>query len=294
MHSLRSDISYRDFVKTNMELSNCDDMRDNRGIEGGATGLLKMLFPDRQPSDEDFYKYCVNPALELRQRVRDELCKLDREYASVSFSSEYPDEFQQHHRDPVFQTPSTDDQTEQVANLDQASELPDVSIDSGTENAELMDVEQLILAGESDLLEFKSTLRLNLYTNRNDREIEQAVLKTLVAFLNSEGGTLLVGVEDDGNVLGINADKFQNEDKFLLHFTNLVNDRIGKQYADHIRGNLREVGDKKILRVDCLPNPTPVFLNVAGEDELYIRTGPSTVQLSAKEVLEYTRKHFRR
>jgi len=294
MHSLRSDISYRDFVKTNMELSNCDDMRDNRGIEGGATGLLKMLFPDRQPSDDDFYKYCVNPALELRQRVRYELCKLDREYVSVSFSSKYPDEFQQHHRDPVFQTPTTGGQNEQVTNLDQASELSDVSIDEVTENAELMDVEQLILAGENDHLEFKSTLRLNLYTNRNDREIEQAVLKTIVAFLNSEGGTLLIGVEDNGNVLGIDADKFQNEDKFLLHFTNLVNDKIGKQYADHIRRNLQAVGEKKILRVDCLPNLTPVFLNIAGQDELYIRTGPSTVQLSAKEVLEYTRKHFRR
>jgi hypothetical protein len=54
----------------------------------------------------------------------------------------------------------------------------------------------------------------------------------------------------------------------------------------------REVGDKKILRVDCLPNPMPVFLNIAGQDELYIRTGPATVQLSAREVLEYTGKHF--
>lgn len=98
MHTLRSDISYRDYVKTNMELSNCDDMRDSRGIEAGVTGLLKILFPNKQPSEDDFYRYCANPALELRQRVRDELCKLDREYVPISMRSKLPDEFQRNHK----------------------------------------------------------------------------------------------------------------------------------------------------------------------------------------------------
>ena len=81
-----------------MELKDCDDMCDNKAIEAGATGLLKILFPDKTPTDEEFYKYCVNPALELRQRVRDELCKLDREYEPVTFNSKYPDDFQLKHR----------------------------------------------------------------------------------------------------------------------------------------------------------------------------------------------------
>lgn len=98
LHSLRSDISYRDYVKTNMELQNCDDMRDSKAIEAGATGLMKILFPDKAPTEDDFYHYCVNPALELRQRVRDELCKLDREYVPVTFKSKLPDAFQQNHR----------------------------------------------------------------------------------------------------------------------------------------------------------------------------------------------------
>jgi len=98
LHALRSDISYRDYVKTEMELQNCDDMRDSKGIEAGATGLLKIIFPNKAPTDEEFYKYCVNPALEMRQRVRDELCKLDREYVPTTFKSKYPDEFQLNHR----------------------------------------------------------------------------------------------------------------------------------------------------------------------------------------------------
>jgi ATP-dependent Lon protease len=98
MHYLRFDISYRDYVKDSMELINCDDMRDSRGIEAGATGLLKILYPDKQPSEEEFYRYCVNPAMEMRQRVRDELTKLDREYHPISMKSKYPDEFQRTHR----------------------------------------------------------------------------------------------------------------------------------------------------------------------------------------------------
>lgn len=97
LHKLRGDISYRDYVKTSMELQNCDDMRDSKAIEAGATGLLKILFPDKDPSEEEFYMYCVNPALEMRQRVHDELCKLDREYDAVTFKSKYPDNFQRNH-----------------------------------------------------------------------------------------------------------------------------------------------------------------------------------------------------
>ncbi|GAK60184.1 hypothetical protein U27_00075 [Candidatus Vecturithrix granuli] len=102
LHSLRSDISYRDYVKTNMELQHCDDMRDAKAIEAGASGLLKILFPDKQPTEADFYRYCVNPAVELRQRIRDELCKLDREYLPKTITSKHPDEFQRTHQLPVY------------------------------------------------------------------------------------------------------------------------------------------------------------------------------------------------
>ena len=107
LHFLRSDISYRDYVKTNMELQNCDDMRDSKAVEAGATGLLKILFPDQDPSEEEFYCYCANPALELRQRVRDELCKLDREYVPVTFTSKIPDNFQRGHRLVSYSDPNS-------------------------------------------------------------------------------------------------------------------------------------------------------------------------------------------
>lgn len=106
LHMLRSDITFRDYVKLNMQVENCDDMRDSKAIEAGATSFLKILFPDKQVSEQDFYRYCVNPSIEYRQRVRDELCKMDREYAPISMKSKFPDHFQKTHRPAKYVDPS--------------------------------------------------------------------------------------------------------------------------------------------------------------------------------------------
>jgi ATP-dependent Lon protease len=141
LHLLRADISYRDYVKLSMELENGDDMRDRKAIEAGTTGLLKILFPDKKPTEQEFYKFCVNPAVELRQRVRDELCKLDSEFEPLSIRSKYPDQFQLTHVLPryideheagissvFFTSASTleeEGQAEQQNNLTAIENLPD-------------------------------------------------------------------------------------------------------------------------------------------------------------------------
>ncbi len=105
MHLVRDDISFKDYIKSNMILKGSDDMRDSKAIESGASGLLKILFPDKNPLEEEFYKYCVNPAIELRQRVRDELVIMDREYIPVTIKSKLPDIFQKTHKPPIFYDP---------------------------------------------------------------------------------------------------------------------------------------------------------------------------------------------
>ena len=127
LHMLRNDISYRDFVKTNMHVENCDDMRDNRAIESGVSGMLKILFPNQKPTEQEFYNYCVNPILELRQRVRDELCKLDREYQPISMRSKYPDDYQRNHRKPEFVDPDAIDEIIR-ARTPKVDNLPEISL----------------------------------------------------------------------------------------------------------------------------------------------------------------------
>jgi hypothetical protein len=88
-------------------------------------------------------------------------------------------------------------------------------------------VKQMISLGESELLEFKSTIRTNLRAGKPGKEIELAWLKSVVAFCNTEGGTILIGVNDSGEILGLEADGFQNDDKCLLHIQNLIGEHVG-------------------------------------------------------------------
>jgi hypothetical protein len=157
----------------------------------------------------------------------------------------------------------------------------------------LTEIDRLIACGESKQLEFKSTLRWNLHSDASDSRIEHAVLKTVVAFLNTDGGKLLIGVNDEGECVGIEADKFANEDRYLLHFTNLVNDRIGKQFAGEIHWELVPFQTGRILKVTCNRSPNPAFLKSHGKEQFYIRTGPSTVELSASEIMNYGGSRFK-
>jgi ATP-dependent Lon protease len=88
LHVMRRIAQYDEYVSENMVLVNCDDLRDRKAITRLAAGFLKLLFPDLKPTEEGFKEYCVRPAVELRQRVRDELHKLDPEYAEVSIGFE--------------------------------------------------------------------------------------------------------------------------------------------------------------------------------------------------------------
>ena len=97
LHELRSDLQYADYVSQSMILPQCEDMRDNKAIARIAEGYLKLLFPDLLLTDEEFIEFCVNPAVRMRQQVRDELSKLDQEFKWVTIKSESPDEFQMTH-----------------------------------------------------------------------------------------------------------------------------------------------------------------------------------------------------
>jgi len=154
-------------------------------------------------------------------------------------------------------------------------------------------IRDLIGAGESYNLEFKSTFRWDLRQEKKNPAIEHASLKTISAFLNSSGGHLLIGVEDDGHVLGIELDSFDNEDKFLLHFWNLVKSSMGQEVTPYIRTRLEKIDGGTVCHVRCMRSPAPVFLRQKGfGEEFYIRTGPSSASLEIREALQYISERF--
>ena len=151
---------------------------------------------------------------------------------------------------------------------------------------------ELIRHGESDMVEFKSTLRWNRETQKNDKRIEFASLKTIAAFLNTDGGTLLVGVSDDMELLGLENDQFVNEDRMLLHLNNLLKAKIGTIHTGFIHTDIERIDGKWVLRVDCEASTIPAYLKDGNSEYFFVRTGPSTTSMALSKVYRYIRMHF--
>ncbi len=150
----------------------------------------------------------------------------------------------------------------------------------------------LIKAGETNKIEFKSSFRTNLHTKQFDKKMEFGILKTITAFLNTKGGNLLIGVDDSGRILGLENDRFQNDDKIALHFTNLIKTYIGNEFLPFIKFEIIQIEREKIILVTCDESQKRVFLKSTNEEEFYIRNGPASVKLEGSSLVDYIRHKF--
>ena len=155
------------------------------------------------------------------------------------------------------------------------------------------DVDNPVDGGESDNIEYKSTLSKNLYTNEKDTKMELACLKTIAAFLNSpRGGKLYIGVKDDGTPLGIDADVFENKDKLSLHLNNLITTKIGKEYTMYIQPEFVTINEKEVLMIKCLPSRSPVYVKDGDNRRFYLRGVSATNELQGKEIVDFVKDRF--
>lgn len=168
-----------------------------------------------------------------------------------------------------------------------------LEIPSESDATERIPIEAFIENGESSEVEFKSTLRVNLHTGKADERIEKAALKTLAGFLNAKGGTLIIGVSDDGTPIGMDSDDFANEDKMSLHLVNLVNSRLGPQNMSHIHPRFEDFDGHRVMVLECAKAGTPVFMKDGDIERFYIRTGPSTTELLLSQAQNYIKQRFR-
>ena len=123
--------------------------------------------------------------------------------------------------------------------------------------------------------------------------MEFAILRTLAGFLNKDGGTLVVGVDDEGSTLGIGADNFDSEDKMTLHLVNIVNRSIGTNAWAYMHANFDDFEDGRVLTVRCERSRKPVYVKNGNDQHFFIRTGPSTTELSIEDANEYINQRFR-
>ena len=158
--------------------------------------------------------------------------------------------------------------------------------------------EALLKLQESKTLEFKSSLRWNLKDDRkDDRHVTHAALKTIAAFLNTEGGDLLIGVDDDRKVLGIDHDRLETDDKFMRHLAQAVRNGLGDRAGTCIDPRTQIVEGKTICLVSCQRSPEPVYLRWKGlekadDGDLYVRSGPGTVRLGKQDAEKFVATRF--
>jgi hypothetical protein len=152
----------------------------------------------------------------------------------------------------------------------------------------------LVEEGESDGLEFKAAARVNLHTTERDDAIEAAVTKTVAAFANSQGGTLIVGITDDGEPVGLERDyatlKKQNADGFELWLVDHLSHRIGQNAVARLKIDFPVLHAVQVCRVQVPPAPEPVFVNPPSGEKVshfFIRIGNSTRALPIDEALQY-------
>lgn len=159
------------------------------------------------------------------------------------------------------------------------------------------EVAALIAKGESSTLEFKSSARWDMKQNKADKIIEGIVVKTVAALLNSEGGALLLGVDDDRNVIGLAHDyklfgKKDSRDAFENFLTTLLLQNLGKDSSTLLSITFHELDGKDVARVLTKPSPKPVFVKDGAGEHLYIRAGNSTRLLTTKEAIDYCKMHW--
>ena len=154
-------------------------------------------------------------------------------------------------------------------------------------------VEELILAGESSDVEFKSTCRWSLTDGKVHEGVELAIVKTVAGFLNTSGGTLVVGVADDGAVVGLDHDygtfKKKDRDGFELFLYELLGNMLGKNPLFSIKLSFEAVQSRDVAIVSVKRSLGIVFTNPKGQkvDDVYVRFGNSTRKLTPAETLQY-------
>jgi Schlafen, AlbA_2 len=154
------------------------------------------------------------------------------------------------------------------------------------------DLRALIARGESANLEFKSSFRWDLRENKVNRALEAVVLKTLAGYMNGSGGTLLIGVADDGSVTGLHSDyqtlKKPDRDGFEQVLMTAIATKLGGDACHAVQMVFHSLESKDVCRVMVAASHRPVYLKDGDSPRLYVRTGVSTRELNVQEAINYT------
>ena len=154
------------------------------------------------------------------------------------------------------------------------------------------DLRGIILRGEGPLLEFKSSFRWDMEQSRINRSLEGVVLKTLAGYMNGHsGGTLLIGVGDNGQIIGLENDyqslKRKDQDGYEQAIMTAISTNLGADLCQNVKVLFHVIDNKDVCRLIVLPSSRPVFLKLGNDPRFYLRTGGGTRDLNIQEATEF-------
>jgi len=155
----------------------------------------------------------------------------------------------------------------------------------------------LIAQGEGPRLEFKSSFRWDMNEKKKNKALEHVVLKTIAGFMNSQGGTLLIGVADDGSTTGLKQDysilKRSDSDGFEQAVMTTIAQNLGTAMCQNVHLIFHNIDDNEICRLIIKAAPRPVYLTYKGSPQFYLRTGGGTRGMNIQEASEYISEHWK-
>ena len=158
------------------------------------------------------------------------------------------------------------------------------------------EIKELIRLGENEYLEMKSTLRFDLREAVVNKNLEHVIAKTISAFLNANGGNLIIGVDDNGNVLGLGKDMEtltkKDIDGFELHLRQIISKYLNGSFEKYLKISFPEIENKLICLVKILKSGKPVFVSHEGKDSFYVRIGNSSIPKNRQEQSEYEKLNW--
>ncbi len=153
------------------------------------------------------------------------------------------------------------------------------------------DLAALIKRGEDDGLEFKSSFRFDYRQRKVNKALEAVIVKTLAGFMNAQGGSLLIGVADDGSITGLESDyqtlNRKDNDGYTQLLMSTVADKLGTPACRLLRVLFHRIDDKEVCRIIVLPSPVPVYAKEENQSKFYIRTGSGTREMDIQEAVGF-------
>ena len=268
--------------------------RDERAVRKTVSGLLKILHPHGEWTRAELREY-LELALEGRRRVKEQLKKIaPHEYSKTAFS------YIERDTGMEFWVEVPEQPDVAVVETIQSEEVNTSASSERREQAvlERLSIDELMTRGESSTVEFKSSARWNIHKGDRDQAVEREIVKAVAGFMNAHGGTLLIGVNDDHDAVGLDNDykltKKGNRDprdSFENWLTDLFDRSIGKPALANVSIGFEDVRGHDVCRIEVKPSRQPVYAHGKQAMDFYVRLNNGTRSLNIEDAVAYISAH---